>query len=97
MREHQSAGLVFNGQGSNHCGVRPDAAKNGGKSHVGCIASGAEAHEAHGDAGAGWIEDIPAVTKVDLDVSLEVGRAERRVGAVVGAGCEARRNVDGAA
>jgi hypothetical protein len=37
------------------------------KRNVGCIAAGAEAHEAHRDCGAGGIEDVPPVTEAGLD------------------------------
>jgi hypothetical protein len=56
-------------------------ATDGGESHVGSVVSGAEAHEAHGNSHVGRIEDLPAVTQVNLKVILEVQRAERRVGA----------------
>ena len=61
-----------------------DAAEDRRERHVGSVAAGAESHEAHRDRGAGWIEDVPAVTEESLDVGVKVGRAERWIGAIVG-------------
>ena len=73
---------------------RPHAAEDRREGHVGGVAPGAETHEAHRDRGARRVEHVPAPAEVALDVGVKVGRPEGRVGAVVDAGREARRDVD---
>ena len=65
--------------------------------NVGRIAAGAEADEAHRNGCSRGVEKIPSAAEENLDIGVEIGRAECRVGAVVDAGRKARRNAQGAA
>src|SRR3989344_2026928 len=71
--------------------LRLHRSEDGGKRHVGGVAPGAESHEAHGDGRARRVEDVPAPAQEDLDVGVEVGGAQRRVGAEGDAGGKALR------
>ena len=97
VRENQTICRVGDGDRTNHCGMGSDSAENGRKGHVGGIAPGTKVDIAHRDAGIGRVEDVPAIAEINLDVSMKVRRAERWVGAVVGAGGKARWNIEGAA
>src|SRR3989344_40407 len=81
----------YPGSGPKRGARRDSTPVNGG------VAPGAESHEAHGDGRARRVEDVPAPAQEDLDVGVEVGGAQRRVGAEVDAGGKARRDVQRAA
>jgi CheY-like chemotaxis protein len=73
---------------------RMDSTEDCGEGGVSCIPPGAQAHEAHRNAGARRVKDVPAVAEVDLDIGVEVARPEPRVGAVVDARCKPCREVE---
>jgi hypothetical protein len=86
LGQHEAACSVEHGVRVDHRRLRAHAAEDGGEGHVRRIAPGAQADQAHRDGGARRVEQIPAVTQVDLDVGVEVRWPEGRVGAEIGAG-----------
>ena len=74
-----------------------NAAKNGGKRHIGRISAGGKAHHAHGNGRAGWVKQVPAVPQIHLGIGMKVWRAQRRVCAVIGSSHKTRGQIAGAA
>lgn len=63
---------VFDRDGADHGRVRGGVAvEQGREGDVRRIRPRAYAHEAHGDAGAGGIADVPAIAPVNLDIGME--------------------------
>ena len=91
------AAVLSNGADADLRWRRNDTAENGGVRDIGRIATGAKANETHRDRRARGVKNIPAPIEEDFDISMEIGRPEQRIGAVIDTRGKAGRNTQGAA